>query len=463
VGDSSIGGAVKPSDQRQPGRMSSPQSQSVPGIHPLGLSFLQSQVSSANESQWTGSTAVMSPGQQPTGNVSLPSVSLAPGSVLPINLLSAELSSLLGMNATSTASSATLPLNFLVPHGLIVSADSGNVQDPLDSLRRLNTGMHGAIANSSTAKTEVVRVPEYLTQPHAADVKSKQESTHSYIAGRQISASDTFNNRLTISVSEPSPLPSGPSAVKQEDIVGELPQSTPPSAYFPALQQLLQQATTTRFVPPAYPLESESGAPTAAGILPASVESALPPSGRRRWTSADGNVFFNRRSGWGVPEHSADNAAASLFRQESSGFDVSKSGLLLPDGRAADPAQVDKDLAEFSAPSGLGLNHKFKRQNRPQPLIIPSPVGHFGFQSRLRSPRISEQSGPGLATETVISPSSSVSSLLQVSTVAGLTPYTPPPMLSPVRTGSGLFCSLVQPSPKSAPVGFRLGLLRFSK
>jgi len=126
---------------------------------------------------------------------------------------------------------------------------------------------------------------------------------------------------------------------------------------------------------------------------------------------------------------------------------------------------ADNDAAEFSAPSGPGLHHKFRRKHRPQPLIIPSPVGHFGFQSRLRSPRISsDQSGPALPNETCSSSAAvAATSSGSVASLAGLTPYTPPPMLSPVRTGSGLFYSLIQPSPKSAPVGFRLGLMRCSK
>lgn len=60
-----------------------------------------------------------------------------------------------------------------------------------------------------------------------------------------------------------------------------------------------------------------------------------------------------------------------------------------------------------------------KPRPRPEPLFIPANVNHFGFQSRLRSPRLWD----GLAKQ--MAP-----------------PYTPPPMLSPARSGSGLFWKL---------------------
>ena len=76
----------------------------------------------------------------------------------------------------------------------------------------------------------------------------------------------------------------------------------------------------------------------------------------------------------------------------------------------------------FRNPMNFPSSFKIKRKNRPAPLIIPPHANHCGFQSRLRSPRIWFES-------TDLSHSNTV-------------PYTPPPMLSPVRQGSGLFWSL---------------------
>ena len=64
---------------------------------------------------------------------------------------------------------------------------------------------------------------------------------------------------------------------------------------------------------------------------------------------------------------------------------------------------------------------KIKRKHRPEPLVIPPHVNHFGFQSRLRSPRLWTPTGHKGTTPP---------------------PYTPPPMLSPLRKGSGLFCGM---------------------
>lgn len=95
---------------------------------------------------------------------------------------------------------------------------------------------------------------------------------------------------------------------------------------------------------------------------------------------------------------------------------------------------------QFRNPNSLGTL-KMRRKHRPSPLFIPTYLNNSGFQSRLRSPRI-----------------------LQGETRGGNTPppYTPPPMLSPIRSGSGLFCSLsgyVPITPKSAPLTPRNSLL----
>lgn len=71
-----------------------------------------------------------------------------------------------------------------------------------------------------------------------------------------------------------------------------------------------------------------------------------------------------------------------------------------------------------------------KSRPRPEPLFIPANVNHFGFQSRLRSPRLWDGLTKPMAP-----------------------PYTPPPMLSPARSGSGLFWKLHSefPSPLTGP------------
>ena len=91
-------------------------------------------------------------------------------------------------------------------------------------------------------------------------------------------------------------------------------------------------------------------------------------------------------------------------------------------------------------PAKRGL--RGKKKHRPEPLIIPAHVSHYGFHSKLRSPRLW---GPSSTQRTP-------------------PPYTPPPMLSPVRSGSGLFWSLDSKygpiTPKSAPVFPRSSLVR---
>lgn len=110
-----------------------------------------------------------------------------------------------------------------------------------------------------------------------------------------------------------------------------------------------------------------------------------------------------------------------------------------------------------------GLNEdgksKFKRRPRPEPLIIPPhkpstfiPPSLYStistYQSNLRSPvRLPEHP-------------------------ATLPPYTPPPILSPMREGSGLYCSTFLaniasnqslPPPPPTPKSASRSLLRSSK
>lgn len=81
------------------------------------------------------------------------------------------------------------------------------------------------------------------------------------------------------------------------------------------------------------------------------------------------------------------------------------------------------------------MPEKKKFRHRPEPLFIPPPpsyhpnpgASHSGatlYQSQLRSPRI-------LGDHLLLDPA------------LELPPYTPPPMLSPVRQGSGLFSNVL--------------------
>ncbi|XP_059142153.1 uncharacterized protein LOC131929789 isoform X2 [Physella acuta] len=98
----------------------------------------------------------------------------------------------------------------------------------------------------------------------------------------------------------------------------------------------------------------------------------------------------------------------------------------------------------FRNPSSSPL--KIKRKHRPAPLYIPPQFGLF--HSRLRSPRVLHKEGH-----------------ISLERGKGHTPppYTPPPMLSPFRSGSGLFCTLhsAQPqTPRSAPVSGKALFMR---
>ena len=94
---------------------------------------------------------------------------------------------------------------------------------------------------------------------------------------------------------------------------------------------------------------------------------------------------------------------------------------------------------QFRNPRHLRNAPKMKRKHRPSPLFIPPTLACF--QSRLRSPRLLD--------------------CAESSTDAALPPYTPPPMLSPFRSGSGLFCRVRSAGslmPHSAPLVSRVCL-----
>ncbi|CAH1792207.1 unnamed protein product [Owenia fusiformis] len=116
-----------------------------------------------------------------------------------------------------------------------------------------------------------------------------------------------------------------------------------------------------------------------------------------------------------------------------------------PGSRSEDPLSKSMSAVEanlFRNPHPSITSPRNKRKHRPEPLIIPPHVNNCGFQSRLRSPRLWE----GGEKKTHTTPP----------------PYTPPPMLSPVRSGSGLFWSLKPVTPTSGSLTPRFNQSRRS-
>lgn len=155
--------------------------------------------------------------------------------------------------------------------------------------------------------------------------------------------------------------------------------------------------------------------------------------GRSRMRSKSGDDYKARR-------HSSGHG---FMRPRSRTED----SLFRPKIRFDDSLDSDYHKDMFSHLDGAGLfrnpnfytsSFKMKRKNRPAPLIIPPGANNCGFQSRLRSPRLWE-GGDGR--------------------FGSPPPYTPPPMLSPIRSGSGLFWQLrnsYRPmAPMSAPITSR--------
>lgn len=101
----------------------------------------------------------------------------------------------------------------------------------------------------------------------------------------------------------------------------------------------------------------------------------------------------------------------------------SKTNEHLPLWKSKDVFSKSDGAGVFRNPSSMAPGSlKMRRKHRPAPLIIPPHANMCGFQSRLRSPRIFPDGENGSKTAPV--------------------PYTPPPMLSPLRRGSGLFSSI---------------------
>jgi len=174
-------------------------------------------------------------------------------------------------------------------------------------------------------------------------------------------------------------------------------------------------------------------------------EDELAPQ-RKRWASA--GIFSHSKLSETLPTLSSSVLYEMLQESASSAGRQSLrdpcSSLLLSEDEDESPSTSDPAIscasssAEFRNPTVPAGFLKFKRKNRPEPLVILSPR----FHSQLRSPRIIDRA----------------------SLPPAFMPYTPPPMLSPVRRGSGLFCNTITSlTPKSAPVGVRLGQRRRSK
>ena len=170
---------------------------------------------------------------------------------------------------------------------------------------------------------------------------------------------------------------------------------------------------------------------------------AIPaPTGRVRMRSKSGDLHKLMRSK--SVDHSLmrqrSNTEESVYRSRKRSGDETFIGRSKSHGE--DYLSQSDGAGVFRNPSSLPSPFKIKRKHRPSPLFIPPTLS--SFQSRLRSPRPwdnGEGKGKGHTPP----------------------PYTPPPMLSPIRSGSGLFWSMqgARPlTPQSAPVSARLSLSR---
>ncbi|XP_077194200.1 transcriptional-regulating factor 1 isoform X2 [Paroedura picta] len=100
---------------------------------------------------------------------------------------------------------------------------------------------------------------------------------------------------------------------------------------------------------------------------------------------------------------------------------------------ASDPSRKNHQNMNNSDETFRSSQDKRKYRHRPEPLFIPPPSFNFSimhsgatlYQSQLRSPRILGD---------------------HLDRTHKLPPYTPPPMLSPIRQGSGLFSSVITSS-----------------
>ncbi|XP_015926760.1 zinc finger protein 541 [Parasteatoda tepidariorum] len=161
------------------------------------------------------------------------------------------------------------------------------------------------------------------------------------------------------------------------------------------------------------------------------------------------NVFFDGSSNdLGVGQTFPDISVSELEMMQFASIVTSSAALpteIKPvNGDKIKTGDDSNDDDVFLSPTSLPTSPmKLKKKRRPEPLYIPPYVNTCGYTSRLRSPRLWDPSNPD---HKKLSPP----------------PYTPPPMLSPVRSGSGLFWHILSGSgsltPKSAPITPSFGL-----
>ncbi|VDL16563.1 unnamed protein product [Hymenolepis diminuta] len=112
------------------------------------------------------------------------------------------------------------------------------------------------------------------------------------------------------------------------------------------------------------------------------------------------------------------------------------------------PSLSSVTVAQSStSPPGISGGTLNKVKKKPEPIVIPSFI-HRINPSRLRSPRLSSANSVGVANTELnallpLKGGQSTSGGLSFSGILESLPYTPPPMLSPNRRGSGLFSSMI--------------------
>uniref|UniRef100_A0A158QHK5 C2H2-type domain-containing protein n=1 Tax=Rodentolepis nana TaxID=102285 RepID=A0A158QHK5_RODNA len=119
-----------------------------------------------------------------------------------------------------------------------------------------------------------------------------------------------------------------------------------------------------------------------------------------------------------------------------------------------------------SSPGVSGATLK-KVKKKPEPIVIPS-FTHRINPSRLRSPRLSAANSVGVSNTELnallpLKGGQSTSRGLSLNGMLESLPYTPPPMLSPNRRGSGLFSSMIARSrrpPRTATAASAASLSR---
>lgn len=155
---------------------------------------------------------------------------------------------------------------------------------------------------------------------------------------------------------------------------------------------------------------------------------------RMRSKSGDDYKYFRSKSEDHTFMRPRSQTEESLWKYKTKSENSWDQGLSKSDGAGL-----------FRNPNMLVSPLRMKRKHRPAPLFIPGHGGsaHGGFQSRLRSPRVLTGEHKGNTPP----------------------PYTPPPMLSPIRSGSGLFWTIQKPpsTPMTAPVTPRTSLLALSR